>query len=1283
MKLPEHVDKLRNLIESSFDKAFARLGIGKNKKMELEKLPEEVRSKRLRFEEMIENHIGETGNYENGREKLIDELTFTLFNRLAAVKVMEAAKMFPPILTKQPEHGDRSFGHKAWLEINPHMRSEELEGIREYIKFAFDDLGEIFPIYNRYYPYAMLPDAISLNEIIDAFNEIEKDPQIDKELWLSDDILGWLYESYNNEKKKAHKDSGDKTEYNKVSLQSQVYTPRWVVKFLVDNSLGKLYLEMYPDSGIKERFKIANAPKIRERTPKPLTEIKLIDPAPGSGNFLLYAFDLFYELYLDQIENYGADYDEKTIPKLIIKNNLHGIDIDDRAVQLAQLGLFIKAKKKKRNIGKLKFNIVSSDFYLPDYEQVAHILEESIDDELELIRPATQEDLIKDIWATLRDAYKYGSLIRVSEKIKSKVLKSTKKIDDEGYYQTDIFEEQTHQMHIDFSQTFLEKLKTAVERYAKAHGHSFLTSKTRDAITFLELLTTEYDVATANPPYTDSSDFGEDLKEFIENNYKKPYGFHTNLYATFIKRCYELTGSNGKVAMIHPHTFMFIKTFEDVRKFMIDKCHIDAMVDFGLDRVNLFGPGILLDATFYVLSKGKSKNDGLYFNLTTNLQEKYKKEKFLEALNDYVNGIVNDRVYTLEQSKLKIIKSWPFIYWISDEFREKFGGDSVEDYCKVAQGLITGHNERFLRFWWEIGSSASTHSTNKWVKYSKGGPFNKWYGNLWLTVNWADNGAEIKALKTDTGRQKSRTQNMNFYFKKGVTFSTTGSKGASFRELPEGCIFDGKGSSVFIQSKSLSNEYLLSYLNSKLSFYIANSLNSTVETTIGDVQRIPIIIPSEPIGKNFIVLSTKNMTIKKRLCAFSLIEPDYELSCLYNTLNVFILGDSIKSFLNYENHLLTQVLLNEAIINERIFEVYDLTKQDKAMVLAKEGESVGSLPVLAEAREAYLMNNEENKNFGMSDRSSECLSEKENLKGDNRSQGQETIAKVDEFPLSPEVVEFINQLPTKEFTFEEREAIESGFPTLYQNNNDLEEFCIRHQVNPINVWYWFKQSNVIPQQRMHTLAMEFLADMIREILMEDEDGIIPLVPNAGEKILLDRIEDKFREKGFSSAQYSSFDSVLGRPIQEYITKYFFKELSDHLNLFMYLPKTPFIWHLSSGSEQGFDCYIIIYKWSRDKLQKLRSVYIEHRERSLDNRQSDLRAKGQLSAAEQTESDTIFKQLQEIEEFKKKIDELLAEGYNPILDDGVGKNIAPLQKKKMIPYEVLNAGQLTKYLNADW
>jgi len=1227
MKLSDHVNKLRNLIEAAFDKHFARLGIGKTKQLDIEKLPEEVRPKRLRFEEMLENHIGETGDYEHAREKLIDELTFTLFNRLAAVKVMEAAALFPPVLTKQSEHGDRSFGHKAWLEMNPHMRSEELEGIREYLKTAFDELGKTLPLYSRTYPYALLPDAISLNEIIDAFNTVGKDSQVGNDIWQSDDVLGWMYESYNNVKKKAHKDSGDKTEYNKVSLQSQVYTPRWVVQFLVENSLGKLYLEMYPDSEIKRRYKIANAPQTQERKPKPLHEVKAIDPACGSGNFLLYAFDFFYELYVDQIDNYGVDYDEKDIPKLIIENNLHGIDLDDRAVQLAQLGLFIKAKKKRRTIGELAFNVVSSDFYLPEYETVEHIFTEGT------TLDRSQQELIAEIWNDLQYAYKFGSLIRLDEKVKAKLKMLEAK---QSSTQPELFTAMEIAAHRDFAATFFTNLKTAVEKYAQAQGSTFLTSKTRDAITFLELLTTEYDVATANPPYTDSADFGPELKKFIEDNYKKPYKFHTNLYATFIKRCYDFTGKAGFVAMVHPPTFMYIKTFEDVRKFMVDKTHINFFVEWGY--LGMFNPSARVDSALYILEKNNNQEKDAVFVKLNHLYETKRYDALFEAYEKFLAGGTHELLYSVPQSKLKVIKSWPFIYWISDDFREKFGEEALGDNNKALTGLMTGNNNQFLRFFWEVDpANLSDHypsDSKRWVGYQKGGPFVRWYGNNWTVVDYGNNGAKL-----------ATTDNKEFYFKAGISYSASGSKGVSFRFIENRYSFDKGGPCVFNIQQRMSNDYLLGFMNAKLCGYIVDCLNPTVNRQVGDIRRIPLAIPSTSQDQGISKLVKANIQIKKMFCQFSIVEFLY----CQSPFTFFTQGElrnRLTGFFNYENHLLTQVLINEAIINEKIFDVYDLTELDKAMVLAKEGKSIGDLPVSAEARDVYLADTEASK----------------------------------EFPLDA-IREYIEALPTKEFTAEEREAIESGFGSLYQSNNDLEEFCVRHQVNPINVWYWFKQSNVIPQQRMHTLAMEFLADMVREILMEDEDGIIPLVPNAGEKVLLDRIEEKFREKGFSSAQYSSFDSVLGRPIHEYLDNYFFAELSDHLNLFMYLPKTPFIWHLSSGPEQGFDCYIIIYKWSRDKLMRLRSVYIEHRERSLVNRQSDL--SGNESADAQNEKDRIFRQLKEIGAFKAKIDELLAEGYDPILDDGVGKNIAPLQKKGLIPYEVLNAGQLKKYLNADW
>lgn len=1236
MKLSEHVEHIRSLIYKAFNNQFSRLGVGANKLVEIEKIPADLLSKRQKIEVLIDSHTGETGSYIEARKKALDELTFTLFNRLASVKVMEAHQLFPPMVTKEAEHGDRSFGHKMWLEQNPDMRSEELEGLREYFKHEFNQLGTSIPLFSKEYPYALLPYVIEFNEIIDAFNAVAQDNQVDDAIWQSDDILGWLYESYNNVKKQAHKDSGDKTEYNKVSLQSQVYTPRWVVEFLVHNSLGKLYLEMHPDSEIKDDFKIANAPQKRIREPKPLHEIKLIDPASGSGNFLLYAFEFFYKLYQDQIDNFGADYDEDDIPQLIIENNLHGVDLDDRAIQLAQLGLWIKAKQKRRSTGSLKFNVVSSDFFLPEYTEVQHIFES--DQSLS----APQKKLIQEVWTDLQQAYKFGSLVKIGEKVKLQVQSL---YDKQKRGEMDLFLSAEITQYEAFEKEFFTNLETAVAQYATQQGNSFLTDKTKDAITFLRLITQRYDVATANPPYTDSSDFGPDLKKFIEANYKKPYKFNTNLYATFIKRCFELTYEQGKVAMVHPPTFMYIKTFEDVRKYMLEKSHIDLFVEWGY--LGMFHPSARVDAAMYVLDKQVKDGDSTFIKLN-HIYEGKRYEAFVDAYDNLITNNQHASNYSIPQSKLKIIKSYPFIYWISDEFREKFGKVIIDNKFDVVQGLATAYNEKFIRFWWETRFETSVDEITedtRWYDYAKGGPYKKWFGNNWVVVDWANNGEAIKNFRDTKGKQKSRPQNERYYKKKGITYTRSGSKGASFRLHESNKLFDVGGACVFNKKFEDEYTYLISYLNSKLSKYIVDCLNPTVNTTEGDLKRIPFVIPEKNKKENIEQLADSCIQIVKHLCSYNLYNLEYSKNPYASSFKID-LKKAINNFFVFENYLNTQVLINEAIINEKIFEVYELTEADKAMVLAKEGESIGALPVSAAAKAAYLAN------------------------------------EVAEFPLD-HITEYIQNLPEQEFEASTREAIENEFPQLYQSNNDLEEFCIRHQINPINVWYWFKESNIIPKQRMNDLAMEFLADLLREILMEDDDGIIPLVPNAGEKVLLDRIEEKFIEKGFSMAQYSSFDSVLGKELNEYINNHFFKSFSDHLNLFQYLPKTPFIWHLTSGHEQGFDCYIIIYKWNRDKLLSIRSRYIEQRERSLENRQSDLRAKSVLSASEQNELDKIYKQLKEIESFKQKIDELLAEGYNPVLDDGVGKNIAPLQKKKMIAYEVLNAGQLKKYLNADW
>lgn len=1229
MKLSEHTEHIRQLIDKAFRNRLGRMGISNSSVQPIQNVAAEYLEDRKRVDIIRPVFISETGNENDAFEKLIEEFTFTLFNRIAALKVMEAHTLHPEIITKRTQHGDRAFSHLLWLEQNPEGRNEDQEGLIRYFLFQLDQLANDIPLFSPKHPYHLLPTPVELNGIINAFNEVEQDVTVGVDIWQSDDVLGWLYESYNNYKKAAHKESGEKTEFNKVSIQSQVYTPKWVVKFLVDNSLGKTYLEMFPESEIKRKYKIANAPKTSQRERKPITEIKLIDPATGSGNFLLYAFDLFYDLYLDQIDNYGANYDSRKIPELIIQNNLHGIDLDDRAIQLAQLGLFIKAKRKKSTAKIESFNLVSSDFYLPPYEEVKEIFEANSDFD------PKQQEVIKDIWSDLQNAYKFGALIRLEEKLN---FHFHGLIQDFQSTQIAMFTEETLANFEQFRTNFFTNLQKAVAQNAAKQGVTFLNSKTLDAITFLQLLTQKYDVAVANPPYTDSADFGDELKKFVDSNYKQPYKFNTNLYASFIKRSFELIGDNGKMALIHPLTFMYIKTFEDVRKFILNETHILFFIDYGPDSTNVFDGSFASAPAMYILEKGEIEKPSLFISLTEYTRtpnEKNKKEFCLAALEDYIENRPNKHNYVLEQSKLNIIKGRPFIYWISEGFRAKFSGDSISKVCPPKSGLATSNNERFLRFWWELNPddiSTELDDEKGWKFYAKGGSYNKWFGNLWLCVNWKDNASEMR----QTGRAVFR--NEECYFKKGITYSALGS--GSFRLLPENSVYDVGGASLF-PIENNDNDYIIALLNSSFSNYIVSCLNPTVNTQVGDIERIPFVKPSDEMKKIISNFSIENIEIKKELCSFRIKESNYKVNAIE-----YFKDNSIKervlNYLNFEILKSTIVLLNEAIINKLIYSIYELSDEDKSKIDSKVGLSVGDFPITNDIKQEFLKNIDTTKR---------------------------------------ELINHINSLPLFELEEVRIREIKDEFNSLFQSNNDLEEFCYRLKINPINIWYLFRESKILPQARTSEIALEFLSDALKNILEEDEDGIVPLVGLPGESRLLDRLEQYCLNNGFTSAQFMQLDGLLGRPINEYIENHFFKNLSDHLNLFMYLPKTPFIWHLTSGEKQGFEAYISIYKWNKDSLFKLKSHYLAKRKESLEFREIQLQ--GSETAQAQNEKELIRHQLNEIEEFTKKVDELIEEDYDPVLDGGVAKNIAPLQKKGMLKSEILKKPQLEKYLKADW
>ena len=1216
MKLIEHVLKIRGLIQQAVENSFARFGAPEN---------------------IIATHqVAMEGDYNKARLETVKECVFTLFNRLAALKVMEDRELFPEVIRRRAEHGNLSYSHKMWLEEHPDMRSAERMGLKDFLSDKFQQLFEEYgiPLYKAAHPYAVMPTADELDEIITAFNDIEQDEQCGSNIWKSDDILGWMYENFNTVEKVQLKESGEKIEYDKVFLQSQIYTPQWVVKFLVDNTLGKQYLEMYPDSRFmideetgKTKYLIANAPKHQVRHPKPngILDIKLIDPACGSGNFLIYAFTVFYDMYVDQMENYGADFSRRDIPKLIVEHNLYGVDLDERAVQITQIALFIKAMQLKGRRGKMPTycNVVSSHFSLPDYETIEATFKMG-----DTHWDEKQREMLKDIWNDLCNAHKFGSLLRLKEKIEAMMPEQERSLFND---------EQIHDF-FSFKNQAIEMLRKQVQLWGGEGSNAYSLSLVNDAMTFLDILTTSFDVAVANPPYTDSSDFGPELKEFAEANYKKPMKFNINLYACFIKRCCELTDNLGKVGMIHPMTFMYIKTFEDVRKFILNQTHINLFVEYGLS--NLFG-SVMVDPAFYVLEKDKSeKNDSLFISLdqyTRTPQEKFKKQYCLEALSDIVAGNENKHVYLLPQDKLKAIKSWPFIYWISDEFREKFGNLLLDDVAKIKQGIATTNNNRFCRLWWEIEGSSQ-----KYYPYSKGGAYNKWAGNLWLYINWEETSVSYIS-------KRGRLQNKDYYFKEGITYSGSGSKGTSFREFPKDCLFDVGGSCIFPTEKYNNRFYLLAFLNTSLCFYIADCLNPTVNTQVGDMQRVPFVIPSTQMDTVVTNLAKCNIAIKKVINSYSLVEKSYTHSPIGTSS---MPTEELSHFFNYENALLTQNLINEAIINRIVFDVYELSEHDRQMVLDKEGVPVGDLTVSQAALDEYKQWLQENQ----------------------------------EFPASAEVWEHLDSL-----AIDNEQPQVSDFEKLYQNNYGWEEFCgsDNHRLNPIEVWYQFRHAGILPPQRSQSLAFELITDVIRTVLSKDDDGVIPLCERMGEEPLDVRIEQELVERGYSGVQISQIIYLLSQSqgsqsLRKYLYERFFQQLSDHLNLFMYLPKTPFIWHLTSGDpasgRSAIDLYVSIYTWSRDTLFRIKSVYVANRENALADR---LAALNPTSASGKMEAALIKDQQQELRQFADKIDQLLASGYDPKLDDGVGKNIAPLQKAGVLSYDVLNSGQLKKYLNADW
>jgi len=1236
--LERTIIQIRETLERSYPLLLKQCGITESGDMG-RSLPgsEELREQILPIVQADEKQLG----IKEAREKFVQEASFTTLNRLVGLKVMEARGLLErTYVTKSIDTGGKSEAHYLYLSRNPQVQREQGQGINTVLREIFQELSQELPQLYNGSRYGFLPRPNDTVTVIDQINSI------DPEEWLRDDIIGWVYQYYNVAERQLLKDSKAKIDQSNVHYQSQQYTPNWVVKHIVDNTLGRYYLEMYPDSPLYGEIEIP-VPKDklkREREPKKLEELKVLDPACGSGNFLLYSFELLHKMYLDR------GYDPGEVSSLILKNNLYGIDLDDRAAQLTILSLYLKARTLDRHKRRYTMNVVSADFHLSDSLELTAVRNRYRSD-------TTVQDFIDLIWEQLRDASAIGSLLDITGELEK--LKEKRKKADVMFFR----EEDWREMEI----RVLEDIKGAVSSN-REYGEYI-----EQGMNFAELLIQKYDVVIANPPYLDSADMTDEYKKFLKDRFK---GFDKNLYAAFIKRCADFTVEGGYVGMITPQTYMFISSYDETRKWILNKNQLIDFAHFGLGGV--FGEA-LVDTAVIVLSRIPPDSDEcVFFNLVKfeRGNAKTKREALKEAVEAIRNGVECPYIHLLNQSEFKKIPGYPFVYWISDRIRELFRKyKPLEKYALVLLGMRTGNNDRFLRFWWEVKQEdiSVDYKTDrkKWVPYAKGGPYNKWYGNLWWLVNWENDGDAIKLETVKQYGENSlgwKISGESYYFREGLTYSFVSSFGFSCRYMPKNCIFDVGGSSMFPISGS--PQEFSGIITSKLISFVMRILNPTVNYQVGDLKNIPTAHPSALGSKSISSeeirdllgglstqspLSTLNsvtlsslawdcIELKKELYGFHVMERDFKhdpltwgLKELREEGRPVRVKDALKKFFIHKAELEARLLINEAVNDELVFKLYGLLPEDLTLT--------------------------------------DIITRSGSLTGRTQEGSLHAVLEVLESEGVP-----VGAYPARELTAKERESLRGLYLKHRHDRGSgkseaitgmefgiVEELASALKVSPVTVVEELAKIDALPSEAVKDVLSEHIQALTIEIMREDNDGILSLSTDTAETSLPTRIVKKWRELGIGDT-YDELENLLGKKLDEYLLKDFFK---DHSKRFM---GRPIIWHLVS--DRGSVNFLVLHHiWSYDRMLLLRSKYLGDVNRTLENTLA--------TETEERKRAKLMEKMEELERLATSLDELSDGSYLPEIDGGVAKNIAPLQKKGLLKYDPLSPKLVAKMLKVEW
>lgn len=754
---------------------------------------------------------------EKGFEQVMEEVAYTWFNRFMGLRYMEVndylpsgirvlsaeveGKAEPDVLTRVSEVIDELNLNSEYIyELLDSGKTEDREEAYKHILVKqCNELGKIIPqMFEKISDYTelLLPD--NLLEEGSVIRKMVED--IEEDDWKEEvEIIGWMYQYYISEKKDevfaALKKNVKITKEN-IPAATQLFTPKWIVKYMVENSLGRLWLEGHPNEELQKEWKYylkeaEQEPEVEEELKKIREEhsqlkpedIKLLDPCMGSGHILVYAFDVLYEIYKT------AGYSEREIPRMILQNNLFGLDIDDRAAQLASFALIMKARHYNRRLFR-EIERESLDLNLCSIQESNSIHKEAIDYFCSLETGLDNDELENDLeylWSTFMDAKEYGSILEV-EKVNFEALKQRlKEIEDED-----------NLMFGDYRKMLLDKLPAIIKQ--------------------AEIISSKYEVCVTNPPYMGLANAGDELNKYV----KEQYSFASaDLYAVFMLRCIKYVKRFCKIAIIAQQSWMFVSSYEKLRNEVLNNT-INSLLHLGSRAFEEISGEVVQTASF-VVSNIKLEN---YKSLFIKLDEiKNSKEKESEFFN-------LNRYYIKSVEELNSIPKNPLAYWISDVLLDAFeSGENIGDIVpNMISGNKTANNDKYIRFNWEVNSYKIN---NKWYLYAKGGQYRKWYGNTEAIIDWSDDAKYFyKNNKT------SNIINSNYWFKEGITYTDLTSKSFNGRLLDKNMLFDMSGPALLIDD-TISRNLLMGLLNSCVGSNIISMLNSSFHVKLNDIARVP------------------------------------------------------------------------------------------------------------------------------------------------------------------------------------------------------------------------------------------------------------------------------------------------------------------------------------------------------------------------------------------------------------------------------------------------------------